>query len=161
VVKKDIKEKKNNSNKLLVGYHGIIGEKTSPEKTRSHNLLLGIAWNRNNDRKYLFSTGISLGLSHPTENYQGITFGLFTATGYKLYLGHGVIYLPLETSYKYLNNKLENENLNQTIITSGIEIPIHRVSGLSISLLGSYIYEWNTIYNYSKIYPTIRIAYYF
>lgn len=155
------KARRNESGKIFVGYRSVLAGKSSPETVRSHNLMSGLLWDLRNDNRYVVTVGLTGGYANPAVQYKGITLGLFASSDYTLLLGPGEIHIPLEICYKKLINTLDYKDLNQYIITSGLEIPVPGYRRLRFSFLGSYIYEKNSIETFGGFYPSFSINYWF
>lgn len=144
---------------FYIGLNSTIDGKSSPERIRSYNLNFGVPTYFL--AHYMVVVGVVTGKSHPSNKYQGITVGAFTKINYQMAIGPGVVYFPLEISYKKLINNLDYGNLNQYSIAAGISIPIYTIKGLYLTFQGTYDYETNSTDTYKGIYPICKIDFWF
>lgn len=144
---------------LYIGLNSILDGKKSPEKIRSYYMSIGLSTYVTTH--YRLVAGAVVGKSHPSSEYQGFTIGVFTKFNYQMTIGPGIVYFPLEASYKKLINNLDHGNLNQYGLSGGISIPIYTIKGLYVTLLGSYEYETNSSITYKGIYPKLTIDFWF
>lgn len=164
VTKKEIKKEKSHKsqNKFIALNTSFAGEST-PKVIRNFDLWLGYYTYYGSHSTIAF--GGIIGRSNPGHNYNGYTFGAFIADERLFSVGVGLCSIPIEITYKKLINGLDNENLNQYSISTGVGVfPLLFLARetrnnkmLQLYFMATYSYNNNSIDTFKGIYPTLRI----